>query len=203
MELEEVRALKARILKRIEAGEDDEDDVRLTPMLFPMFPGGKSADNFPIVIEDERQVLPDPSRVLERYLSKAAKETPPCPDPVYNDGKDSWECPSTGWVGPNAPISAKPPKEVAARIAQRFSQAEDARIVSWSNLAAQERERLARKAVKLKGVYLNIREVVDIMEKAPERSGNDLLFAIDLLEKCEVEVHNYLHALKLLLGMRS
>jgi gamma-glutamylcyclotransferase (GGCT)/AIG2-like uncharacterized protein YtfP len=34
------------------------------------------ADNFPVVIEDERQTLPNPSEVLERYLEKTARPVP-------------------------------------------------------------------------------------------------------------------------------
>jgi hypothetical protein len=70
-------------------------------------------------------------------------------------------------------------------------------------MAATERERLSRRVVKLKGAYVNLREIVDIMSDAPAKSGDDLLFATDLLEKVVLETSNYLSALKALLNIRG
>ena len=75
--------------------------------------------------------------------------------------------------------------------------------IPWAALAVIERERLSKKVVKLKGAYVNLREVVDIMEAAPERSGADLVFAKDLLEKASAEINTYLGSLRSLLGLRS
>lgn len=75
--------------------------------------------------------------------------------------------------------------------------------IPWAALAVIERERLSKKVIKLKGAYVNLREVVDIMEAAPERSGADLVFAKDLLEKASAEINTYLGSLRSLLGLRS
>lgn len=76
-------------------------------------------------------------------------------------------------------------------------------VHSWADMAATERERLSRRVVKLKGAYVNLREIVDIMSDAPAKSGDDLLFATDLLEKVVLETSNYLSALKALLNIRG
>lgn len=91
---------------------------------------------------------------------------------------------------------------MAARVAERYL-ADRNPVISWTQVAQLERERLARKVVKLKGAYLNLREVVDIMSSAPEQSGNELLFAVDLLEKAGLEIQSYLNALRALLNLRG
>lgn len=85
----------------------------------------------------------------------------------------------------------------------RRADASKAPIDTWAGVAARERERLAMKVVKLKGAYVNLREVVDVMSDAPAKSGEDLLFAVDLLEKVELEISSYLTALKALLNIRG
>lgn len=93
-------------------------------------------------------------------------------------------------------------KRASVRVAERYL-ADRSPVTSWSQVAQMERERLARRVVKLKGADLNLREVIEIMSSAPEQSGNELLFATDLLEKVAVEVTTYLDALRSLLNLRG
>lgn len=76
-------------------------------------------------------------------------------------------------------------------------------MIPWTALAELERERLARKVVKLRGAYVNLHEIVEVMQSAPEKSGNDLIFAADLLSDVSREVDAYLSDLNALLGIRG